>query len=103
MVVIFDSANQYPEYPASSQDPALEGENDRLTDELKGKIHKLKSVSRVEAFVYNCHQNIFSSVQIVTMYNCATAFRCFQLTIEIGSEVRDQNGYLKDMVILIVT
>lgn len=38
-------ANQYPEYPASAQDP-VEGDNDRLTDELKGKIHKLKSVSR---------------------------------------------------------
>jgi len=43
-------------------DTVLEGENDRMTDELKGKIHSLKS-----------------------------------LTIDIGSEVRDQNKYLRDM------
>jgi len=58
------AANQYPNYDGGmhQQDPALETENDSLTDELKGKIQSLKS-----------------------------------LTIEIGSEVRDQNKYLRDM------
>lgn len=62
-------ANQYPEYPASAQDP-VEGDNDRLTDELKGKIHKLKSV-RFTRFV-SCNQR--SPLNILHIFHTSLFF-----------------------------
>jgi len=41
------AAGQYGQYPnyTGRSDTALEGENDQLTDELKDKIHSLKTLS----------------------------------------------------------
>ena len=60
----------------------LEDENDRLMDEMAGKIDTLKSVSdRLELVAQN-------SVYYVH----------FQLSIDIGDEVRGQNRFLANMV-----
>ena len=63
----------------------LEDENDRLMDEMARKIDTLKTVSTLYT-----RGNFF---QIFSQWS-------FQLSIDIGDEVKGQNSFLKDMVSL---
>lgn len=67
----------------------LEEENEKMTDQLKDKIHVLKSVSGLQ--MHLC----------INLYFCFCMWLLFfflQLSIDIGAEVKYQDKLLRDMV-----